>query len=87
MRNLLTTEALSRSWLTEPESRLRLVIQVDDVQIGNWVIAEAEEGETVESQVAFVVELGDEDNIIVLDYHYVRTSDLVELNNGDGAET
>jgi hypothetical protein len=36
-----------------------------DVELGDWVRAETQEGETVESQVSFIIELEDEDDIIV----------------------
>jgi len=58
------------------------VIWVTDVQIGDWVRAETQEGKTIESQVSFVIELEDEDDIIVLDYDHVRASDIIELDKG-----
>jgi hypothetical protein len=55
---------------------------VTDVQIGDWVKAETQDGKTIESQVSFVIELEDEDDIIVLDYDHVRASDIIELDKG-----
>jgi hypothetical protein len=59
---------------------------MDDVEIGDWVRAETEESETVESQVSFVVELDDEDDIMVLDYDHVRASDICEVSKGGKPE-
>lgn len=59
------------------------MIPMADVAIGDWVTAETDEGEIVESQVSFVVELDDEDDLVVLDYDYVRTSDIVEVDGRD----
>lgn len=59
---------------------------MDDVEIGDWVRAKTEESGTVESQVSFVVELDDEDDIIVLDYDHVRASDIYEVSKGGKPE-
>ena len=63
------------------------MIRVTDVQIGDWVRAETQEGKSMESQVSFVVELEDEDDIIVLDYDHVRASNIIELSKSDRTES
>lgn len=50
-----------------------------DIQIGDWVRAETEDG-VVESQVCFVVE---QDGMVVLTNTHVQSEDVIEVRDGE----